>query len=106
MKVHCTYMSRERSCVLSVCVCMCERERERRSVSSRVRERGCACQTFVRKRIMKIRKTLKKPKRRKKSKRMSRIIHERMQTFAYVHQIGRMRILGTVAVIPSPLDKT
>ena len=31
-------------------------------------------------------------------KRMSRIIHERMQTFAYVHQIGRMRILGTMLV--------
>ena len=45
-------------------------------------------------------KNQKKPKRKKiKSKRMSRIIRERMQTFAYVHQIGRMRILGTMVEI-------
>ena len=29
---------------------------------------------------------------------MLRIILKRMQTFAYVHQIGRMRILGTMLV--------
>ena len=31
-------------------------------------------------------------------KRMLRIIRERMQTFAYVHQIGHMRILGTMII--------
>ena len=30
---------------------------------------------------------------------MSRIIHKHMQTFAYVHQIGRTRILGTMITI-------
>ena len=30
---------------------------------------------------------------------MLRIIRERMQTFAYVHQIGHMRILGTIVPI-------
>mgnify|MGYP007069675209 CR=1 FL=1 len=32
---------------------------------------------------------------------MLRIIRERMQTFAYVHQIGRTRLLGTMPVIGS-----
>ena len=45
-------------------------------------------------------KTQKKnPKNKnKKSKRISRIIRVRLQTFAYVHEIGRMRILGTMIV--------
>ena len=32
-------------------------------------------------------------------KRMLCIIRERMQTFAYVHQIGRTRILGTMVTV-------
>ena len=76
-----------------------ERERERRYASSCVKERGCVCQTSVRKGIMNIRE--KNPKKtqkenKNKSKRMTCMIRERMQTFAYIHQFGRTRILGTM----------